>query len=130
MTLQSRISSVWNEPEAAKPYFSGVSLHSHTNQSQESLTFLHMMATEYRLLRPVFAFYERVALERYGIKLDFLAGHWTPPLTGQGPLLSLYIGTGLTCVALKFPASTLQSPPRSAEVKTGTELPAPACGVL
>jgi len=81
MTLQSRISSVWNEPEAAKPYFSGVSLHSHTNQSQESLTFLHMMATEYRPLRPVFAFYERVAFERYGIKLDFLAGHWTPPLT-------------------------------------------------
>ena len=81
MTLQSRISSIWNQPSAASGYLSGVSLHSHTNQSQESLTFLHMMGTEFRLLRPVFAHYERIAQEKYGLKLDFLAGHWTPPLT-------------------------------------------------
>ncbi len=81
MTLQSRISSIWNEPAAAREYFSGISLHSHTSQSKESLTFLHMMATEYRLLRPIFAHYEKVTRERHGMNLVFLAGHWTPPLT-------------------------------------------------
>ena len=36
---QSTISYLWREPEAAKGFSTGVSLHSHTNQSKETLDF-------------------------------------------------------------------------------------------
>jgi hypothetical protein len=77
----SRISYAWRQPEAARGYSTGVSLHSHTNQSKETLDFLAAMANDYRSLRPFFARRERVAREKHGIQLDYSAGYWTPPLT-------------------------------------------------
>jgi len=37
---RSSISYLWREPEAAKGFTTGVSLHSHTNQSKETLDFI------------------------------------------------------------------------------------------
>ena len=40
MTELRRISYLWKDAEASKGYSTGVSLHSHTNQSKETLDFL------------------------------------------------------------------------------------------
>lgn len=80
MQPRSRISYVWKERAASLPYRTGVSLHSHTSASLESLTFLHKMATEVPGLRSLFSYYERICERRHGLRLDFVAGNWRPPL--------------------------------------------------
>ena len=54
-----RISYLWKNPEASREYATGVSLHSHTNQSKETLDFLANLGAQYRLLRPVLREAER-----------------------------------------------------------------------
>ena len=44
---QSSISYLWREPEAAKGFATGVSLHSHTNQSKETLDFISELSHGY-----------------------------------------------------------------------------------
>lgn len=78
---QTRISYSWLQKDAARGYRSGVSLHSHTNQSKETLDFLAAIANDYKALRPFFANKEKNALENHGIALNYAAGYWTPPLT-------------------------------------------------
>ena len=80
MQAQSRVSSVWDEPDAAVGYRSGVSLHSHTSASQESLTFIHKMGTEMPVFSWLFRRAEKRCAELYNLKLDFEAGNWRPPL--------------------------------------------------
>jgi len=76
-----RISYLWQDAEAARDYSTAVSLHSHTNQSKETLDFLANMGNQYPLLRPILAKYERRSRERYGIPVNYAASYWTPPLT-------------------------------------------------
>ena len=80
MQPHSRVSYVWQEQAAPAEYTTGVSLHSHTSASEESLTFIHKMGEALPLAGFVSRFYERRALERYGIGLDFVSSHWRPPL--------------------------------------------------
>lgn len=80
MHPESRVSYEWKETSAVYGYKTGVSLHSHTSHSVESLTFIHALFLEYGVLRPIFRHYERLSLKRYGLKLDFEAAHWRPPL--------------------------------------------------
>jgi hypothetical protein len=77
----SRISYLWKDPTAASAYTAGVSLHSHTNQSKETLDFLANLGNESRLLRPFIARAEKRCREKYGLSLNFAEGFWTPPLT-------------------------------------------------
>jgi len=76
-----RISYLWKDAEAAREYSTGVSLHSHTNQSKETLDFLANLGNDYTLIRKLLAFGEKRARERYKISLNYSAGYWTPPLT-------------------------------------------------
>ena len=46
---QSSISYLWREPEAAKGFTTGVSLHSHTCKSKETLDFLANLGTEFQV---------------------------------------------------------------------------------
>lgn len=73
---QSQISCLWKQPDIARKYRTAVSLHSHTNQSKESLLFIP-------------AFTEKWALLRWALKeqckksvrpVDFSQAYWTPPL--------------------------------------------------
>lgn len=80
MQPTSLVSYDWKQPSPSHRYSTGVSLHSHTSHSVESLTFIHTMFLEYPVLRPVFAFYENISRERYNVTLDFVAAHWRPPL--------------------------------------------------
>ncbi len=81
MASLRRISYLWKEPEAAGTYATGVSLHSHTNQSKETLDFLANLGNQYPLLRPILAHSERRSRERHSIPIDYAAAYWTPPLT-------------------------------------------------
>jgi hypothetical protein len=76
-----RISYLWQEPEAAREFSTAVSLHSHTNQSRETLDFLANLGNQFPLIRPFLARYERISRERHGIPVNYAAAYWTPPLT-------------------------------------------------
>src|SRR5579872_90414 len=76
-----RISCFWNEPAVLRDYSTAVSLHSHTNQSKETLDFLANLGNQYSLLRPVLARCERRARERHRMQIDYATAYWTPPLT-------------------------------------------------
>lgn len=77
----SRISYLWNEPAAAAGFSTGISLHSHTNQSKETLDFIANLGKSFSWIRPVLNRLERRSIVRYGITLNYAAGYWTPPMT-------------------------------------------------
>jgi hypothetical protein len=77
----STISYLWSDQRAAQGFRSGVSLHSHTNQSKETLSFLANMGNQYPLLRPMLARMERRSEANHGLRVDYNASYWTPPLT-------------------------------------------------
>ena len=49
----STISYLWRDPGAARDFKTGVSLHSHTNQSQETLDFVAAWTAQYAFVRPL-----------------------------------------------------------------------------
>ncbi|HUV68357.1 MAG TPA: hypothetical protein VMW15_01760 [Terracidiphilus sp.] len=75
------ISYLWRDQSAPRAFRTGVSLHSHTNQSQETLDFLANLGNQYQVLRPLLARVERRAEEIYGVRIDYAASYWTPPMT-------------------------------------------------
>jgi hypothetical protein len=81
MASLRRISYLWKEPDAAGSYSTGISLHSHTNQSKETLDFLANLGSQYPLLRPILARNERRSREQHSIPINYSAAWWTPPLT-------------------------------------------------
>ncbi len=80
MQPQSRVSTIWEEGGATLPYTTGVSLHSHTSASRESLMFLHKMGTEAPLAGVLLRRYERASNTRRPFPLDFVSANWRPPL--------------------------------------------------
>lgn len=78
---QSSISYSWRKRDPAKGFTSGVSLHSHTSMSHETLSHLAVLGSRYKLLRPIFANRERYCREVYGCELNYHASYWTPPLS-------------------------------------------------
>src|ERR1700733_15079813 len=73
---QTQISCIRKHPLLAGKYRTAVSLHSHTNQSKESLLFIPAFAEKWPLLR--------WALKKQCKKscrpVDFSKAYWTPPL--------------------------------------------------
>ncbi|HUZ95801.1 MAG TPA: hypothetical protein VMU57_12910 [Edaphobacter sp.] len=78
---QSSISYLWREPEAAKSFTTGVSLHSHTNQSQETLDFIAELSKNWGILQPLMRWCEDRCNRLTGIQPDYARSYWTPPLT-------------------------------------------------
>ena len=74
--LQSQISCLWKQPDIAGKYRTAVSLHSHTNQSKESLLFIPAFAEKWPLLR--WALKEQCKKSKRPV--DFSQAYWTPPL--------------------------------------------------
>jgi hypothetical protein len=77
----STISYLWRDEKAASGFRTGVSLHSHTNQSQETLDFLANFCNQYPWARPMIARMERDSQERHGVRINYSASYWTPPMT-------------------------------------------------
>ncbi|HEV2137166.1 MAG TPA: hypothetical protein VGR47_23305 [Terracidiphilus sp.] len=78
---QSTISYLWRDQNASRGFRSGVSLHSHTNQSRETLNFLANFGNQYPLMRPLMSRLERRAQQNHDFKVDYAASYWTPPMT-------------------------------------------------
>ena len=77
----STINYLWRDRKAAEGFCTGVSLHSHTNQSKETLDFLANLGNQYPVMRPILARYERRSKEVYGVSIDYAGSYWTPPMT-------------------------------------------------
>ncbi len=77
----STISYLWRDPNAQKGFKTGVSLHSHTNQSQETLDFLANFGNQYPVMRPLLSRLERRSEAKYGVRVNYAASYWTPPMT-------------------------------------------------
>ncbi len=77
----SAISYLWRDKDAPKGFRTGVSLHSHTNQSRETLDFLANFGNQFPVMRPLLSRLERRAEQLHGIRIDYSASYWTPPMT-------------------------------------------------
>ena len=80
--MQSRISYFWKEPEARRGFEVGVSLHSHTNHSRESLSFVPLLANRCAPVKWYFEHHKRKA-SRGAIPVDLFNANWTPPVTAR-----------------------------------------------
>jgi hypothetical protein len=78
---KSTVSYLWREAQAAAGFSTGVSLHSHTSQSRETLDFIAELSTDFRLLQPIIRWGEERCFRYSGIRPDYLRSYWTPPLT-------------------------------------------------
>lgn len=77
----STISYLWRDSNATRGFRTGVSLHSHTNQSQETLDFLANFGNQYPVMRPLLSRLERRSESIYGVRVNYAAAYWTPPMT-------------------------------------------------
>src|SRR5579863_9446912 len=77
----STVSYLWRDQDAPKGFRTGVSLHSHTNQSKETLDFLANLGCKYAVIRPLLAHMEHRSYSKRGVRVDYAAGYWTPPMT-------------------------------------------------
>src|SRR5580658_3295931 len=77
----STISYMWRDKNAPASYRTGVSLHSHTNQSHETLDFLANFGNQYPAVRPFLSRMERRSQENHGVPVNYSKAFWTPPMT-------------------------------------------------
>ena len=78
---KSTISYLWRDPQTPRGFRTGVSLHSHTNQSSETLDFLANFGNQFPVMRPLLSRMERRAEALHGIRINYAAAYWTPPMT-------------------------------------------------
>ena len=70
---------LWDNAAAARPFRTGVSLHSHTMHSQEEISFLPKYAYRVPLVAQAVRRQERNYFRRWGRELDYRRVYWTPP---------------------------------------------------
>ena len=99
--MTQTVSYLWREPKAAEGFAAGVSLHSHTNQSQETLDFIAELSTDWGVLQPIMRWAERKCLRTTGIQPNYARSYWTPPLT---PKLAYDLERGQIENRLQLPA--------------------------
>jgi hypothetical protein len=81
MMANSTISYLWRDKNATEDFRTGVSLHSHTNQSKETLDFLANLGSQYPIIRPLLSRLETRSEAKHGIRINYAASYWTPPMT-------------------------------------------------
>src|ERR1700729_2999253 len=77
----SAISYLWGDKDAPKGFRTGISLQSHTNQSSETLDFLANFGNQFPVMRPLLSRMERRAEQIHGVRINYAASYWTPPMT-------------------------------------------------
>lgn len=81
----------WRDADATKDFRTGVSLHSHTNQSRETLKFLAVLGNRYGFMRRLMQRLEERAAANHGMRVDYGSSYWTPP---AAPEFALGIESG------------------------------------
>ena len=133
----STISYLWRDAKAADAYKTGVSLHSHTNQSQETLDFVADWGGQFPVIKTLLARLERRSRQNHRIPIDWNRSYWTPPLTpklafdlesgqiatlGVSPLVSLSDHDNINAPLL------LRSVPSTRHIPISVEWTAPYAG--
>lgn len=77
----SQISYLWKNPDAARDFATGVSLHSHTNRSKETLDFVVNVISSDGFWGRVFQRLEKFHRRNAILQVDYTRAYWTPPLT-------------------------------------------------
>jgi hypothetical protein len=77
----STISYQWRDKKASQGFLCGVSLHSHTSQSHETLDFVANFGSQYSGFRPLLSRVERRSERLFGVRINYAASYWTPPMT-------------------------------------------------
>lgn len=77
----SQISYLWKNPDAVRDSATGVSLHSHTNHSRETLDFVVKVLSSDGVIGRLFRRLEGIHAKHAVVKLDYERAWWTPPLT-------------------------------------------------
>jgi hypothetical protein len=81
--LRQTLTCLWKEPDAPRSFRTGVSLHSHTNHSRESLRFILQYARKSRLLEVALRLRSNWCAQTTGVMPDLRRGYWTPPLPAR-----------------------------------------------
>ena len=79
-TRGASILCAWNQRPAISAFRRGVSLHSHTSHSKETLDFIPRFAAACPPVRAMLARYEARYRRIHGRELDYFSAWWTPPL--------------------------------------------------
>jgi hypothetical protein len=90
-TSRSRVHFAWQRPNVWEVFRSGVSLHSHTSHSRETLDFIPRLSRAVPLLREAVEAQERRYRRIHGREIDYFGAWWTPPL---GPREALAVERG------------------------------------
>jgi hypothetical protein len=134
LSQHSRISSHWRDPLAPAAYTTGVSLHSHTSLSEETLSFIQAMGVRFPGIARLQRHYEGVCLKRHGLQLDFNRANWRPPLqprmaydveARQIQKLGLYPLVSITDHDTIEAAQLLRTVPSSRHIPVSVEWSAP-----
>ena len=80
---QTKVHHLWRNPAVPDGFTQGVSLHSHTTHSRESLEFIPQYAHRSAFLSKVMDLANWQYTSRTGKTLDFTQTWWTPPLSPQ-----------------------------------------------
>jgi hypothetical protein len=78
--ISSHLHLHWKDASTAARFRTGVSLHSHTLHSRESLDFIYHAAAQAPILSAVIQRGEARYQKLHGTQLDLGRGWWTPPL--------------------------------------------------
>ncbi len=80
MTPSSQLHFAWHDaPALLRRFRTGVSLHSHTMHSEESLDFLPAIARKVPIVRDMVDHEERQYEKRHGSRPAYDTAYWTPP---------------------------------------------------
>ncbi len=78
---KTSVSYLWREQRSTAGFDTGVSLHSHTNFSRETLDFIAELSRVWPITQPILRLAERHCTRRSGIQPNYAGSFWTPPLT-------------------------------------------------
>jgi hypothetical protein len=81
--MDSKVFYQWIEPGFASHFRTGVSLHSHTNHSQESLRFMLKLSEKLPLVRGLLNRKIARCRQNTGVEVNLERAYWTPPLTAR-----------------------------------------------
>lgn len=81
VTATTNVQLLWQERRIRKEFRSGVSLHSHTMYSEESLDAAAPFLASIPYLKRAIQRQEAEYRRAHGVSLDLQHGFWTPPLT-------------------------------------------------
>ncbi len=78
--MQAKLAWFDGDQSLIRQFTTGVSIHSHTSRSKESLEFLGHILESHPLLRSFVRGQDTISRRRRGVPLNIERGYWTPPL--------------------------------------------------